>query len=108
MLNILKKWSTKTLIKYVLSTKHIFQFLDELSRKETQTTDELTQNQILLIETLNKVAKSSSKLAKTRQLLATNQSESPRVYLTLSADQNLQNNITATENVSFLITDIYI
>ena len=108
MLNILKKCSAETIIKYFISTEHIFQILNELPRKETQTTEELTQNQILLTETLDKVAKSSSKLTKTRQLLATNQSESPRVYLTLSADQNLQNNITATENVSFLITDIYI
>ena len=78
--------------------------MNEIPTKEDPTAEELTQNQILLIETLNKVAKTSSKLAKTRQLLATNQSESPRVLLTLSADENLQNNISAAENVRYKIT----
>jgi len=69
------------------------------NQDQTKTNEELTENQVLLLDTLNKVAKSFSKLSKSREILAPNLSDSLRIVLAISADENLRRDISEVENV---------
>jgi len=102
--NLAQTDNIKQLLNSLIGIFLIFQILNELketssNQDQTKTNEELTENQVLLLDYLNKVAKSFSKLSKSREILAPNLSDSLRIVLAISADENLRRDISEVENV---------
>jgi hypothetical protein len=73
--------------------------LEEVKDGDQETIAELTQRQVLLLDIVDQLSLSSTKICETEKLLAPNSNQSLRVSLALSADEELSDQISVLESV---------
>ena len=76
-----------------------FQILEEVKDGDQESIAELTQRQVLLLDIVDQLSLSSTKICETEKLLAPNSNQSLRVSLALSADEELSDQISVLESV---------
>jgi hypothetical protein len=73
--------------------------LEEVKDGDQESIAELTQRQVLLLNIVDQLSKSSTKICETEKVLAPNSNQSLRVCLALSADEELSDQISVLESV---------
>ena len=73
--------------------------MEEVKDGDQKPIAELTQKQVLLLDIVDQLSLSSTKICETEKLLAPNSNQSLRVSLALSADEELSDQISVLESV---------
>ena len=73
--------------------------MKEVKGGDQDSISELTGRQVLLLDTVDRLSKSSAKISENRKLLAPNSNDSLRVSLALSSDEELSDQISVLESV---------